>query len=156
MYEFTMGLAGVSQWLPDHGDDPLVRLELLMKMTGNMVKEETLSRLNDLLDQVIRWGMKVLLGVVVGFHVVQGLLLPYADSLKNGAAQKLVGMIPGIGQGSRCSSTDDLRVRCPVKKCCWHGGSCGSVPDPGGSHVKASGADAVLPVRCRNPGADLR
>ena len=58
--------------------------------------------------------------------------------------------------GSRCSSTDDLRVRCPVKKCCWHGGSCGSVPDPGGSHVKASGADAVLPVRCRNPGADLR
>ncbi len=60
----------------DHGDDPLIRLELLMKMTGNMVKEETLSRLNDLLDQVIRWGMKVLLGVVVGFHVVQGFFFP--------------------------------------------------------------------------------
>ena len=97
MYEFTMGLAGVSQWL-------LITVKLLMKMTRNMVKEETLSRLNDLLDQVIRWGMKVLLGVVVGFHVVQGLLLHYADSLKNGAAQKLVGMIPGIGQGAAAAA----------------------------------------------------
>ena len=44
------------------------------------------------------------LGVVVGFHVVQGLLLPYADSLKNGAAQKLVGMIPGIGQGAAAAA----------------------------------------------------
>ena len=104
MYEFTMGLAGVSQWLLITVMIPLIRLELLMKMTGNMVKEETLSRLNDLLDQVIRWGMKVLLGVVVGFHVVQGLLLPYADSLKNGAAQKLVGMIPGIGQGAAAAA----------------------------------------------------
>ena len=104
MYEFTMGLAGVSQWLLITVMIPLIRLELLMKMTGNMVKEEILSRLNDLLDQVIRWGMKVLLGVVVGFHVVQGLLLPYADSLKNGAAQKLVGMIPGIGQGAAAAA----------------------------------------------------
>ncbi len=56
MYEFTMGLAGVSQWLLITVMIPLIRLELLMKMTGNMVKEETLSRLNDLLDQVIRWG----------------------------------------------------------------------------------------------------
>ena len=104
MYEFTMGLAGVSQWLLIPVMIPLIRLELLMKMTGNMVKEETLSRLNDQLDQVFRWGMKVLLGVVVGFHVVQGLLLPYADSLKNGAAQKLVGMIPGIGQGAAAAA----------------------------------------------------
>ena len=42
--------------------------------------------------------------MVVGFHVVQGLLLPYADSLKNGAAQKLVGMIPGIGQGAAAAA----------------------------------------------------
>ncbi|MEG0370032.1 MAG: sporulation protein, partial [Hungatella sp.] len=41
-----------------------------------------------------------LIGVVIGFHMIQGLILPYVDALKNTTVQKLMGVIPGIGQGA--------------------------------------------------------
>ena len=73
---------------------------LLLVMTGNLVKEDFLSRLTKLGEQLIGWGLKTLLGVVLGFHLIQGMVLPYVDSLKNGSVQKVISMIPGVGQGA--------------------------------------------------------
>ena len=52
------------------------------------------------MEQLINWGMKTLLGLVLGIQLLQSLVLPYVDSLKNGTLQKLVGLIPGVGQGA--------------------------------------------------------
>lgn len=100
MYEFTLLLVTAGQWLLGSVLIPAVRVYLLLVLASNMVKEEFLSRMTGLLEQAIGWGMKSLLGVVLGFHLIQGLVLPYVDSLKNGSVQKLVGMIPGVGQGA--------------------------------------------------------
>jgi stage III sporulation protein AE len=40
-----------------------------------------------------------MVGLVLGFHLIQSMVLPYVDSLKTGAVQKIIGVIPGIGQG---------------------------------------------------------
>lgn len=100
MYEFTLLMITVGQWLLGTVLIPAARIYLLLVLAGNIVKEEFLSRLTTLLEQAIGWGMKTLLGVVLGFHLIQGLILPYVDSLKNGSVQKLIGMIPGVGQGA--------------------------------------------------------
>ena len=72
----------------------------LLAMAGNLVKEEFLSRLTELLGQAAGWGLKTVPGLMLGFHLIQGLILPYVDSLKQGAVEKAVSMIPGIGQGA--------------------------------------------------------
>ncbi len=100
MYEFTLVMITAAQWLLGNVMIPAVRVYLLLVMASNMVKEAFLSRLTELLEQLLGWGMKTLLGIVLGFHLIQGLVLPYVDSLKNGSVQKLISMIPGVGQGA--------------------------------------------------------
>lgn len=100
MYEFTLLIISVGQWLLGAVLIPAARVYLLLVFANHMAKEELLARLTELTEQAIGWGMKTLLGVVLGFHLIQGLVLPYVDSLKNGSVQKLVGMIPGVGQGA--------------------------------------------------------
>ena len=41
-----------------------------------------------------------MVGIVRGLHLIQGLVRPYVDSMKAGAVQKLIGIIPGVGQGA--------------------------------------------------------
>lgn len=100
MYEFTLLIISVGQWFLGGILIPASRVYLMLVFAGNMAKEELLSRMTELVEKAIGWGMKTLLGVVLGFHLIQGMVLPYVDSLKNGSVQKLVGMIPGIGQGA--------------------------------------------------------
>ena len=100
MYEFTLLIISVGQWLLGAVLIPAARVYLLLVFVNHMAKEELLSRLTELTAQAIGWGMKTILGVVLGFHLIEGMVLPYVDSLKNGSVQKLVEMIPGVGQGA--------------------------------------------------------
>lgn len=100
MYEFTLLIISVGQWLLGAVLIPAARVYLLLVFANHMAKEELLSRLTELTAQAIGWGMKTILGVVLGFHLIEGMVLPYVDSLKNGSVQKLVEMIPGVGQGA--------------------------------------------------------
>lgn len=100
MYEFTLWVMTAGQWFLGALILPLVKIYVLLAMAGNLVKEEFLSRLTELLGQAAGWGLKTVPGLVLGFHLIQGLILPYVDSLKQGAVEKAVSMIPGIGQGA--------------------------------------------------------
>ncbi len=100
MYEFTIMMLAAGQWLLKVVMTPAVRLYLLLSLASNMTKEQFFSKMTEMLEKVIGWGMKTLLGVVLGYHLIQGLLLPYVDSLKNGSLKKLVSLIPGVGQGA--------------------------------------------------------
>ena len=40
------------------------------------------------------------MGLVVGFHLIQGMVLPYADAVKTAGVQKLLQVIPGVGAGA--------------------------------------------------------
>ena len=52
----------------------------------------------------MRWGSKALLGVVLGFHVLQGMIAPYTDSVRQTVLRRAVSLIPGIGQGAAAVS----------------------------------------------------
>lgn len=78
----------------------LVRIYFLSVMAGSMVKEDMLSRMLDLLKSAVQWGSRSLIGLVLGFQLVQGMVLPYADSVKNAGMQRLLQAIPGIGAGA--------------------------------------------------------
>ena len=98
-YEFTLVILSAAQWLLGSVLLALIRVYALLVMAGHIAKEDMLSKLTELLEQVVSWSLKTLIGVVLGFQMIQSMVLPYVDSLKSGAFQKLVGAIPGIGQG---------------------------------------------------------
>lgn len=100
MYEFTLWIITMAQWLIGQALIPLVRVYMLLVLAGHISKEDILTKLTDILEQVISWSLKTLLGLVLGFHLIQGLVLPYVDSMKNTTVQRLIGIIPGIGQGA--------------------------------------------------------
>ena len=97
---FTFAAVGLVQTVVCGLLLPLMRIYMPLVLAANLFKEDMISQLTELLKLLISWTMKTLFGIVVGFHLIQGLVLPQADALKNTAAMRLVELIPGIGAGA--------------------------------------------------------
>ena len=78
----------------------MVRIDVLLVLAGHVAREETLTRLTELLEDGVSWILKTMTGLVLGFHVIQSLVLPFADSAGQAGIRRLVEMIPGIGSGA--------------------------------------------------------
>lgn len=99
-YELVLFLIAAIQWLYRNLLIPLVRVYILLSMAGNMAKEDMLSRMTELLKTGIGWGTRSLIGIVLGFQMLQGMVLPYADAVKTSGVQKVLQVIPGVGEGA--------------------------------------------------------
>ena len=71
-------------------------LYVLISLINNLSKEEMLGKMAELLDTAVSWGLKTLLGMVVGLQVVRGLIAPVMDTLKRSALGKAAGALPGV------------------------------------------------------------
>lgn len=76
---------------------PLINIYLVISMANNLSKEDLLSKLTELLETLMSWGLKTLVGVVVGFNAVQGLITPVSDKMKKSLLFKAAEAIPGVG-----------------------------------------------------------
>ena len=72
-------------------------LYVLISLINNLSKEEMLGKMAELLDTAVSWGLKTLLGMVVGLQVVRGLIAPVMDTLKRSTLGKAAGALPGVG-----------------------------------------------------------
>ena len=59
--------------------------------------EEKLTLLLDLLGKVISFSLKVTLGAITGFSMLQAMISPVIDSIQSSALKKAISAIPGIG-----------------------------------------------------------
>lgn len=99
-YEFTLIAITAAQTVAVAVLLPMTKVYALLVMAGHVAKEDILSKLTELLASAISWSLKTMVGLVLGFHLIQGLVLPYVDSMKTGAVQKIISIIPGVGQGA--------------------------------------------------------
>lgn len=76
---------------------PAINFYLVLLILNQMGKEDYFSKLAELVELVIGWILKSILGIVLGLQAVQCLVAPAVDSLKNSAMHRLVKMVPGIG-----------------------------------------------------------
>ena len=51
----------------------------------------------ELLDVAVNWGLKTLLGAIVGLQIVRNMVSPVMDAMKRSAVGKAASAIPGIG-----------------------------------------------------------
>lgn len=97
---FTFAAIGLVQTIFSGLLIPLMRVYMMMVLAGNLYKEDMISKMTELLKQFILWTVKTMVGLILGFHLIQGLVLPQADALKNASAMRALQMIPGIGSGA--------------------------------------------------------
>lgn len=100
LYEAMLGSITLVQWICSSILLSMVKIYVLMVLGSHVVKEALLTRLTELVEQGVVWGLKTLTGLVVGFHLIQALILPYADAAGQAGMKRLVEMIPGLGQGA--------------------------------------------------------
>lgn len=100
LYEAMTAAVTLVQWLCCNLLLPVVRIYVLLVLAGHVAKEEMLSKLTELLEQWVGWALKTLMGLVLGLQVLQGMVVPYADSAGQAGVRKVIEIIPGLGQGA--------------------------------------------------------
>lgn len=63
----------------------------------NQLAENRFSKMVELIHSFLRFGRKLLFGVLIGYQGVQGILLPVMDRVKNNTLWQTAKGIPGIG-----------------------------------------------------------
>ena len=96
-YEGVLLLVWMIQWVLLTILLPGTNLYILLKLVNHLSREEMLSKMAELLETAINWGLKTLIGFALGLQVVRNLIAPVMDTLKRSALGKTAGAIPGIG-----------------------------------------------------------
>lgn len=96
-YQAALGIITLADIILVNIVIPMINFYMVIMLANNLSKEDMLSKLAALLETIIRWLLKSLLAVVVGFQTVQGLIIPVADRLKRSTLFKASEAIPGVG-----------------------------------------------------------
>lgn len=76
---------------------PFINFYLIVTLANNLSKEDMLSKLASLFSTAIEWMLKSLLAAVIGFHTIQGLIVPVADQVKRSILLRASEALPGVG-----------------------------------------------------------
>ena len=68
------------------------------------MREPFLTRLTELLEKAVDVSLKTLMGAVLGLHLIQAMVLPYADGAAQAGARRVLEMIPGLGAGASAAA----------------------------------------------------
>ena len=79
---------------------PGVHIYVVLMMLNLLTEEKLISGITNLIKKVISWSLKVMVGAITGINVLQNLIAPAVDSLKNTAVTKAFSVIPGIGSAA--------------------------------------------------------
>lgn len=96
---------------------PGINIYLLMGLINLLTKEAVLTKIADLLKTVLTWAMKSMLAVIVGLQIIQGLVAPAIDSLKQSLLGKTVSVIPGVGNAMSAVTEIILASAVLVRNC---------------------------------------
>lgn len=76
---------------------PAIHFYMIVLLLNQIGKEDYFSQLSSLIETMISWSVKTILGVVLGLQAVQCLIAPAVDSMKNSGLHRLAKAIPGVG-----------------------------------------------------------
>ncbi len=96
-YEITLLAVGLLQTVILKVVLPAVHVYMLVLLLSQLSEGDSFSRLAALLETLISWSVRSLVGVVVGLQTVQCLTAPAVDSLKNSSISRIASVIPGVG-----------------------------------------------------------
>ena len=96
-YQGTAFLLGFFELLARVCLIPLVQVYLMLSFASCMQGRPVFRRLLELIVSLFSWIRKTMLGIVITFGAVQGILAPAIDGLKRTAVVQSASVIPGLG-----------------------------------------------------------
>ena len=96
---------------------PGANLYVLLCLVNHLSKEDMLSKMAELLETLISWSLKTMLGAVLGLQAVRGLVAPAMDAIKRTAIGKTAGAIPAVGNAVNVVTELILTGALLVKNC---------------------------------------
>lgn len=97
MYETALGLLTMIDYAMSYVILPLVHFYFLLLMGASLSKEDRISRLVELMHQILQWSIKLLLGIMIGIQAIETMIVPVAGGFKKTVFTKGVAVVPGIG-----------------------------------------------------------
>ncbi len=97
LYQLILVVIFLIQNVLIHFVVPGIHIYIVLHMLNLMTEENMLSKITELIKKLICWSLKLLVGAVTGLNVLQNLIAPAIDSLKNTALTKALGAVPGLG-----------------------------------------------------------
>jgi stage III sporulation protein AE len=79
---------------------PCIQIYVTLVLVDHLTKDHRLSGLTELLGMLVGWSLKAALAVVMGFHMIQGLISPAADSVRTTVVSRGLQSLPGIKEVS--------------------------------------------------------
>lgn len=76
---------------------PITYCLVLLSVINGVWMEERLNLLLDLIKKAVDESIKITLGIITGFNLLQSMISPIVDALESSALKKAVSVIPGIG-----------------------------------------------------------
>lgn len=76
---------------------PGIHMYVIIRVMNSLQSEDYLSKFAELLETAIGWGLKTLMGGMIGLNVIQGMLGPAIDTVKRSAVTRGMEMVPGVG-----------------------------------------------------------
>lgn len=96
-YHLAIILIVVIEELLLHLIVPGIHMYVIIRVMNSLQSEDYLSKFAELLETAIGWGLKTLMGSMIGLNVIQGMLGPAIDTVKRSAVTRGMEMVPGVG-----------------------------------------------------------
>lgn len=74
---------------------PLIEFYVIVALVNNLQKEDSFSKLCELVQSLIKWILRTIIVVVIGLNVIKGLLEPQMDRIGKTAVNRALTAIPG-------------------------------------------------------------
>lgn len=105
-YEFVLLLISSVRLFTEAFVLPCIEIYVLLVLANYLSRETRLTRFAELTQMTVGWSLKAVMALVMGFHMIQGLISPAADAFRTSAVSRGLDMVPGVGNIS--SSVTDL------------------------------------------------
>ena len=116
-YQGVLLLVWLVEWLLLTLILPGANLYVLLCLVNHLSKEDMLSKMAELLETLVSWSLKTMLGAVLGLQAVRGLVAPAMDAIKRTAIGKTAGAIPAVGNAVNVVTELILTGALLVKNC---------------------------------------
>lgn len=99
-YQFILVLIWAIQYVLLYGLLPLVNGYVFLILVNDIAREDVLEKMAKLMHRAIGWTLKAMIGLVVGFNVIQGMVAPAMDSFKTAVLNRTMSAVPGVGNAA--------------------------------------------------------
>lgn len=74
---------------------PAVKFYVVLALVNNINKEDSFSKMTDLIRQIVLWVLKTVVSVIVGVNMIKTMVAPAIDSFNRNSVSRMIGALPG-------------------------------------------------------------